>query len=285
MEKLKLIINMLGIVLINYKSVDDVVQYITDQLSKIKINYKVAIVDNSTDDDIFNRLVELLSAEKVGDSFNSRSNIYAIQADSNLGYAKANNLGAKFLIEEFNPSHLLFSNSDIELINNNVIEVLLRKIEANPKIGCISPKITGIDCIDQAPAKYLTFYTNCIYKYLFSSITDVFFKQRLTDVIQDAKEGSYYRLSGSFMLCDTNIFREIDYFDEGTFLYAEELILGEKLERKGYLNDYFPEVKVIHNESQLVNKFVQKEKTLKTTFKSKIYYYKKIFHLILCCFS
>lgn len=266
---------MLGIVLINYKSVDEVVQFVRNELSKIKVNYKLVIVDNSTDDEIFNKLIKFLSAEKVCDHFNRKADIYAIQSDSNLGYARANNLGARFLIDEFNPSHLLFSNSDIELTSNNVIEVLLRKLKANPKIGCISPKIVGIDGIDQAPARYLKFYTSCMYKYLIASIRDSFSKHRLTDVIPNAKEGSYYRLSGSFMLCDSNIFREINYFDEGTFLYAEELILGEKLLRKGYHNYFFPEVKILHNESQIVNKFAQKEKTLKRSFESKIYYYRK----------
>jgi GT2 family glycosyltransferase len=268
---------MLGIVLISYKNVEEVIHYVLVELTKIKSLVKIIIVDNSCDDNNFKYLIEGLSAEVPAEFINPDKRIFAIKASSNLGYAKANNIGAKFLIDNFKIDYILFSNTDIKFIDSDVVDVLLSKIKIIKKqeIGFISPKITGIDNRDQVPAFYLPFYKSCIFKYLFYPIVKVFkFNFLADDIIVDAKEGYYYRLSGSFMLASAKVLNTINFFDENTFLYGEELIIAEKLKKYNYRNYYFPNVKILHNESQTVSKFHSKRKTIVTSFNSKIYFYK-----------
>ena len=55
--------------------------------------------------------------------------VFAINANKNLGFARANNLGAKFLINTFNVTQILFSNTDIEFGDDHVVDQLVKKIQ------------------------------------------------------------------------------------------------------------------------------------------------------------
>ncbi len=48
------------------------------------------------------------------------------------------------------------------------------------------------------------------------------------------KELAVDTINGAAFLIDGKFFREIGFFDEGTFLFNEELILGKTIQNKGY---------------------------------------------------
>lgn len=66
------------------------------------------------------------------------------------------------------------------------------------------------------------------------------------DELLSAKEIPIEMPSGSCFLINKNIFKEIGYFDEGTFLYYEENILQKKLEKKNKRNFLLPDIGCIH---------------------------------------
>ena len=51
---------------------------------------------------------------------------------------------------------------------------------------------------------------------------------------------------GAFFIIKTKIFQEIGLFDERTFLYGEERIIGYKVKEKGYKFLLMPSEKVVH---------------------------------------
>ncbi|SDG68188.1 N-acetylglucosaminyl-diphospho-decaprenol L-rhamnosyltransferase [Klenkia brasiliensis] len=53
-------------------------------------------------------------------------------------------------------------------------------------------------------------------------------------------------LSGSCFLVDLEAFRAVGGFDPGYFMYFEDVDLGERLGRAGYLNVYAPSAVVVH---------------------------------------
>ena len=84
-------------------------------------------------------------------------------------------------------------------------------------------------------------------------------------------------------------FEKIGYFDDGTFLYYEENIIGKKLKdinKDTYIDN---EVSVIHNLSVSVNKSFSSVKKYKILKESQKYYEKKynnlnVFKMILLRF-
>ena len=66
---------------------------------------------------------------------------------------------------------------------------------------------------------------------------------------------------------------EVDFFDENTFLYYEENILGYKLKEKGYKQFLLPNCSYIHNHSISINKSIKSvSKRLKHAYDSREYY-------------
>jgi GT2 family glycosyltransferase len=55
---------------------------------------------------------------------------------------------------------------------------------------------------------------------------------------------------GAAVLLRRQALEEVGLFDEGFFLYSEEVDLQARLQRAGWEVHYFPEVKVVHHESQ-----------------------------------
>ena len=67
----------------------------------------------------------------------------------------------------------------------------------------------------------------------------------------------------------------MDFLDEHTFLYCEEIILAERLMKKNYQCACCVETSVIHNHSYTVKKSLSKLKFIKSNLDSYDYYLKK----------
>ena len=55
---------------------------------------------------------------------------------------------------------------------------------------------------------------------------------------------------GAALVLRRDALDEVDLFDEGFFLYSEEVDLQLRLRRAGWVVEYFPEVTIVHHESQ-----------------------------------
>ena len=96
-------------------------------------------------------------------------------------------------------------------------------------------------------------------------------------------------VSGCFFMIRKESFEKIGYFDENTFLYYEENIIGKKL-KDNNMNTYVDKrVNIIHNLSISVNKSFNSIKKYKILKQSQKYYQKEynklnIFGMILLRF-
>lgn len=257
---------MLGIVLINYKNSKETIDYVRYELTKIKMPHQIVIVDNSCD----TKEVEFLSIlEKKS------KNIQVISAKENLGYAKGNNLGAKYLFENFSVDYILFSNTDIEFKDNDVLDYLVQKLKDSPNISSCNPKIIGTLGENQSPYKYVSFMKSFVLKKLLYPILYKRIDKGLwSDTLNNATEGTYYRLSGAFLLVKAKDFYNVGMFDPNTFLFAEEAILAEKFQQKDKLSGYFPERTIVHETHGVIDNFYKSKKISKMMFESNYYYQK-----------
>lgn len=75
------------------------------------------------------------------------------------------------------------------------------------------------------------------------------------------------------MLVDLEAMESVDWFDENTFLYAEEQILSEKLQKNGYKVLYLPYVSVLHYHG-FTTKRIPVQKKVKIALQSEMHCYK-----------
>ena len=103
---------------------------------------------------------------------------------------------------------------------------------------------------------------------------------------QQARNGwlYVYRPQGCCMLLDIPKAAQIDFMDEYTFLYCEEVILAERLLQKGYRCACCSRTQVIHNHSYTVRKALSKFKYVKANLRSFHYYIRRyrLFWLPVC---
>jgi len=269
---------MLGIVLVSYKTEDKTIGYVQQELSKIQCNHILVIVNNSCTEESNTKLAKGCKAEIVtdADKINDASDTFVLGAKDNLGYAKGNNLGADFLTRHFDIDYFLFTNNDLKLVDEDVVEKLIEKAREHQEIGAIGPRVLGPDSKDQSPGRYLTIWQCYIGKYGLYPITRFFYKTGYFDEIVDANsDGFCYRLSGSFILVKAHAFLQSNGFDSETFLYGEELILAERLLAKGYKQYYLAVVSVIHEHNQTIGLFFCETQKRWLMFASDSYYYRK----------
>ena len=109
-----------SVIIVNYHSAQMVIDCIRSIFEKnVKASYEIIVVDNASGDG---------SVELLREAFGSR--IKVIASDVNLGFGKANNLGAQHAEGDY----LFLLNPDTLLVND-AISVLVDYLKENPDVG------------------------------------------------------------------------------------------------------------------------------------------------------
>ncbi len=271
---------MLGIVIVNYKNQIQTVSYIKKEIEKkVSIPHLIVIVNNSATTESNKQLVNELNGflvEDINKKLRVKSNVYIVSHSDNLGFAKGNNLGSQFLINHFKIDYLLFSNNDIRLLSDRTIERLIDKLSTLPNIALIGPKVIGLQGENQSPEPNMSIQDRYIWMYWLTPFLkkEVKAKRFKLDYSKFAKEGIHYKVMGSFFIVKANDFINCGMMDSNTFLYAEEVILSERLNAINKYVYYYPEVEILHEHSQTISNHLSRKKMVLTKFKSESYYYK-----------
>ena len=261
----------LATIIVSYKSDEKTIYFIKNELSKCFISQIIVIVNNKATKESSAIMAKELLGSVIYDitfSIPNNCNIFIIHNTDNSGFAKGNNIGVNFLNIHFDIDYLLFSNNDILLKDNNVIETMILKMDKLPEVGIIGPKIIGLKGDYQNPYDYVPFWKEMvgIYWERFIPFYHIEYLNRET-----AKEGYYYRVMGSFFITRTIDFINCGMMDPNTFLFYEEPILSERMlniNRKTY---YIPNVCVIHEHGGTINSSNISNNCL---FNSGLYYFK-----------
>ena len=216
----------LGIVIVNYREYDRTERFIREEISRIRRPYRLVVVDNGGEPERAEALRQRTGCE--------------VLVRENDGFAAGCNAGAAALCADADIDMLLFTNNDLHLQTDDVVDRLIDKLEERTDIGIIGPEIVGTDGKRQSPEPYLGLWKRYVWMYLSTPFLTKAAKRRIfcLDAADEAKEGECYRVMGSFFLCPRKAWQQAGGMDPHTFLYAEEPILSERMFRIG-LKTYF----------------------------------------------
>lgn len=252
-----------GMIILNYNDYETTNEYL-NQIKDYKSLNKIVVVDNNSNDDSFNKLKK-----------RENKKIDIIQTDANKGYAYGNNFGIKYLNSKEEMDYIIISNPDIT-VSDKVIERLKNDLDNNSEIALVAPVINQLD------EKIRGWRLPHIKDEILSNING--YHKKVEEKLRYADEkysGNLTRVevvSGCFFMIRKEILDLIGNFDEGTFLYYEENIIGHKLktiEKKVFIDN---EAEVTHNLSVSVDKSfnsINKYKILKRSQKYYCKYYLK----------
>jgi len=184
----------------------------------------ILIVDNQSPDDSVERLKPLLAFEKIK----------LVKAQANRGYAAGNNVGLQYIIDNGIKGNVIISNPDIYYNNEDLMKVL--EPLDDPAIG-IS---TGLIHSDGKITSNFGWMQPGYWELLFNQyrvlykIKRILHRSMYCDYPKEGDERVYCNcVSGCFFALTTETLEQIGLFDERTFLYGEENILGFKVKKNG----------------------------------------------------
>lgn len=256
-------------ILINYNDEENTIN-LAKELEQNEMISKIVIVDNLSEENSFNRLKEFERANKS-------EKIVVIKSDKNGGYNYGLNYGVHY-IEKENYDYIMCSNTDIE-ISKEAIKECLENLEKNERTAVVAPRMLNKngDSIRRCSWKFRTFKRDVIHS---TRLMELLFYKELRAGEYSEKELKQDTLkveaiSGSCFFIKYKVLKEINYFDENTFLFYEEDMLGKRLAEKNYETYSINNVSFKHFESQSIGKSFSYYKKMVRLFKSKMYYQKK----------
>ena len=249
----------LGMVIVNYNDFE-----LTKRLLMNVEDYKclnhIVIVDNDSTDNSFEKLKEF------------ESNRITIIKNSSKKYAAGLNVGSQCLIKKVGECNIIFSNSDIIIKG----EEDLRKLSSNIKEDIV---VAGPTVEEHGVLNRGWHLPTTNQEILFNiPLLSRYFKEKILPYKEDSyqEEITYVEVvSGCFFLMDSEFLKEINYFDEGTYLYYEEQILAIKVKEQGKKEVIDNQVTIIHDHSVSIDKSLKRIKKQKTLKESQRYFAKK----------
>ncbi|MBD5258958.1 MAG: glycosyltransferase family 2 protein [Barnesiella sp.] len=162
----------------------------------------------------------------------------------NPGYGAAHNRAIRESIAQGFDAHLVV-NSDITF-PQGTIPGILQLLDADPRVGQVSPRIVGTDGAQQYSQRLLPTPLDVFgRRFLPSSLMRNRNRRYLLAGRDDNAVANIPYHQGSFMLFRNEALREIGGFDERFFMYPEDIDITRRVHRR-YLTLYYPAVTVTH---------------------------------------
>ena len=223
----------LALVFINYNTREDLRRALLSLRNLGREDqYEALVVDNGSSDGSQRMLEEEFPWVRL------------LSNPTNGGYAQACNLGAMA-----SPApYVMVLNSDVEFLKGHPLE-LVDWMEERPEAGAVGPRLLNTDGSLQFSCRgFPSLWVSLGHAFL----GDLFPGNPFTRAYQ-MKDCGHDRpmavewVSGAAMLLRRSAFEEAGGFDEGYFMYVEDVDLCWRLRRLGWEVYYLPQVELLHH--------------------------------------
>lgn len=218
-----------AIVAVNYNGVAHTLPFLAS-LSKITYpNFETWVVDNGSTED----------PSPIPENY---PDIHFVKTGKNLGFSGGNNAA----ITQSDAQYFLLINNDT-IVPENFLEPLVARMEADPKIGMVCPKIKFFDSPNT---------------FQFAGFTPIHpitcrgysIGEHEEDKGQYDREIEIPRPHGAAMLISRAGFEKAGLLADIFFLYYEEMDLADRFTQAGFKMLYVPTSEILHKESMSTGK-------------------------------
>jgi len=224
----------ISIVVVSWNTKNFLVECIESIISTTKkYAYEIIVVDNASSDG---------SPDEIKEHY---PQVLLIQNESNLGFAKANNIG---IMMKSTGRYVCLINSDVKVLPE-CLDTICDYLDSKPSIGLLGPTIFNSDRTLQPSCRKLPslWTTLCsalgldkmfLRSNFYSGEQMLFFKH---DKIIDVGA-----LSGCFLVARRSAIDSVGFLDEDFFMYSEDVDWCKRFHRLKWRVVFYPEAKAIH---------------------------------------
>lgn len=223
------------------------------------LELETIVVDNASSDGS----LEMLRAEFP--------QVQVIANEGNLGFTRGNNQGLALSRGRY----VLFLNPDTEIVGDS-LAMMVRTMEARPTVGVLGPQLRYPDGTVQSSRRRFPTLITALFE---STLLAQWWPEnpwarhyRLADRPDDLEQEVDW-LVGACLLARREALEQVGGFDEGFFMYSEELDLCRRLRAAGWRVVYLPQAQVIHHEGKSSEQVVPERHLHFQT--SKVRYFRK----------
>lgn len=224
----------LSIIIISYNSKQFIQACLNSLLaSASRLAGEIIVVDNASQDE---------SADLIRTNF---PKVKLICNSINLGYAKACNQG----IKEAKGRYIFILNPDTELSRGS-LEAVIRFMDEHPRCGILGPKLLDKDAKIQFSCRAFPSYSTAFFN-RYSLLTKMFPRSKYADRYlktnwqHDTVEEVDW-VSGAAMMLRKDCLDDTGNFDEGFFMYCEDVDICKRAKDKGWQVIYYPYIEFMH---------------------------------------
>lgn len=220
------------------------------------LDLEIIVVDNGSKDD---------SCEMLRREFPW---VRLIENGENVGFARANNQAARMAQGQY----IFLLNSDAELQTDS-LQLILALAKNEPKAGIVGAHLLNPDGSFQAshtpfPTLWREFL---ILTGLGRAFSGRWFPSRGPELDKGPQPVDY--VEGAALLIRRDIYLQLNGFDEGFFMYAEEVDLCYRLRKAGWQVWYHPQARILHHGGgSSLNRRTQREGDL---YRSRVRFFRK----------
>jgi N-acetylglucosaminyl-diphospho-decaprenol L-rhamnosyltransferase len=181
-----------------------------------------------------------------------RANVRLVPTGGNLGYGGAANRGVADLEDDI--GWVVVANPDLEW-DPGSLDALLDVAARWPRGGAFGPLIREPDGVVYPSARLLPSLGRGIGHAVFGKVwpRNPWTRAYRQDTAEPVERTAEW-LSGSCQLLRREAFDSVSGFDPAYFMYFEDVDLGDRLARAGWLNVYAPSAEVMHIGAQSTSK-------------------------------
>ncbi|CAM5507589.1 glycosyltransferase [Leifsonia shinshuensis] len=219
------------VVTVAYNSADTIDAFL-ESLAEAGTVDELVVVDNHSEE-----------AGVVGERVRAAGGTF-VALDRNLGYGG----GVRAAVDaaRHDPDLILVANPDV-VFAPGAIDALAAAAEQTPDAGSLGPKILDADGTVYPSARRLPSLRTGVAHALFGRIwpsNPWTVRYRAENETETRRSAGW--LSGACLLIRASAYRDVNGFDDGYFMYFEDVDLGDRLGRAGWRNLYVPEAVVTH---------------------------------------
>ncbi len=234
------------IVIVNYRTAELTIRCLRSLAAEVRLlgSCRVQVVDNASQD---NSVQQILSAVKM---LGWSSWVSVTCLSHNGGFAAGNNAAIRAALKcRMGPKYILLLNPDT-VVHPGAVRSLLEFMEKNPCSGIAGSRLedeTGaIQCSAFRTPTILGEFENGARLGVLSRVLK---NHAIPMPIREASHECGW-VAGASMMVRRKVFDDVGLFDEGYFLYYEEVDFCARARQRGWKVFHVPESKVVHLEGQ-----------------------------------
>lgn len=244
-----------AILILNYNGAELTIES-TKRLRGYSKKLQIVIVDNCSEDQ---------SYQNIKENFERDQYTYTIENDKNAGYAAGNNVGLRFIEKQLpEVDTVCIMNPDIKVNSLEILYRLYTSLWSDETLAVITAQTIYNGSL-RYPNDFGWKHLTPIYMMFGGTLLGRIIKPsiRYTSIkVTDDNIAYVDIVQGCFFMAKMKFFQQVDFFDESTFLYEEEAILGKKMQQAGYKEAVLLDAFVHHDHHEKDKRLVKKQNKL-----------------------